>query len=224
MISTNPEFLIIEEYHAFLNHESFPCIAAKAALAKQQAKCLVADHLACPHNDGSILQFLYDFVDVYRSSGELYHSAAIIFKGPEDIDESSFDKFLWMRLQSLSNMDAMNYSYDERVNKDPHSSEFSFSLKQEAFFVIGLHPAGSRPARQFKYPTLVFNPHAQFEQLKHNGKFEKMQEVVRKRDLNHSGSINPMLDNYGASSEAYQYSGRVYDDKWKCPLNTTWRT
>ena len=33
-----------------------------------------------------------------------------------------------------------------------------------------------------------------------------------------SGSINPMLARHGESSEARQYSGRVVDEDWKCPL------
>ena len=135
------------------------------------------------------------------------------------MDEVSFDRFLWMRLQSLSNLDLKNYSYDDRVASDPHSPDFSFSLKQEAFFIIGLHPGGSRIARQFEYPTLTFNPHAQFEQLRELNKFERMQEVVRKRDLEYSGSVNPMLKDYGVASEVYQYSGRHYDENWKCPFN-----
>ena len=42
---------IIEEYLAFLRNKDFPCIGAKAALARQQAKYIVADHMACPKDD-----------------------------------------------------------------------------------------------------------------------------------------------------------------------------
>ncbi|MBC7912644.1 MAG: YqcI/YcgG family protein [Pyrinomonadaceae bacterium] len=209
---------IIGNYLDYIKNEDFPCIAAKAALGREQIKCLVADHIACPHDDQRILDFMYDFVDNYRNSTELYHSATIIFKGPENIDEQSFDRFLWMRLQAISNLDLVNYSYDDRVDSNPHSADFSFSLKEEAFFVIGMHPGSSRMTRQFQYPTLTFNPHAQFEQLRELNKFEKMQEVVRKRDLKYSGSVNPMLKDYGVASEVYQYSGRQYDENWKCPF------
>lgn len=34
----------------------------------------------------------------------------------------------------------------------------------------------------------------------------------------YSGSINPMLEDFGTSSEVYQYSGRKYDAEWRCPL------
>ncbi|HEY0054690.1 MAG TPA: guanitoxin biosynthesis heme-dependent pre-guanitoxin N-hydroxylase GntA [Pedobacter sp.] len=210
---------IIQEYIEYIASDGFPCIAAKAAVAKQQVQCIVADHLACPHNDEEILQFIYDFVDSYRDSDALYHSAAVIFKGPEEINEELFENLLWMRLQSLADLDLKRYDYDKRVDSNPDSGKFSFSLKEEAFFIIGLHPANSRLTRRFNYPVLTFNPHAQFEELRDLNKFENMQRVVRKRDLAFSGSVNPMLENYGTSSEAHQYSGKQYDDEWQCPLN-----
>ncbi len=193
-------------------------MAAKTALNWKQLSCLVVDHLACPKDDAAILEFLYDFVDTYRQSGKLYHSAAIIFRGPAAPDEAQFEELFWQRMQSLSNLDARRYGYDPRVVADPTSPEFSFSLKEEAFFVIGLHPGSSRPARQFKYPTLVFNAHQQFEQIRNNNSYNKLRDTIRARDEAYSGSINPMLRNFGDSSEAYQYTGKLLDDAWQCPF------
>ncbi|MEO6649189.1 MAG: guanitoxin biosynthesis heme-dependent pre-guanitoxin N-hydroxylase GntA [Chitinophagaceae bacterium] len=213
---------IIEEYTDFLHAREFPCVAARAAIDKQQVKCLVVDHMACPKDDIEILHFLYDFIDNYRSSSEFFHSASVIFKEPTSINEDLFDVLLWQRLQALSNLDALKYGYDRRVAADPSSPQFSFSLKEEAFFIIGLHPASSRQGRRFNYPTLAFNPHAQFEQLRETNRYTKMKNIVRKRDIAFSGSINPMLEDYGESSEVYQYSGRVYDNKWQCPLKNNY--
>lgn len=209
---------IIEEYTHFLDAKDFPCVAARAAIAKRQMKCMVADHLACPNDDKAILSFLYDFIDDYRSSGNLFHSASIIFKGPDDINEDLFDTLLWRRLQSLADLDSLKHKRDNRVNHDPSSPEYSFSIKEEAFFIIGMHPANSRQARKFSYPVLAFNPHAQFEHLRQTDSYGKMQHIVRKRDIAFSGSVNPMLKDFGKSSEVYQYSGRMYDDNWQCPL------
>jgi FPC/CPF motif-containing protein YcgG len=208
----------IKEYFSYLNANQFPCIGAKATLARHQIKCMVADDMACPKDDNTILEFLYSFVDDYRVSKSFYHSAAIIFKGPGAINEEMFDVLMWQRLQSLADLDAKNYSYDKRVNADPSSVKFSFSLKEEAFYIIGLHNNNSRLARQFSYPTLVFNPHAQFEHLRKTSKYDRMKNVIRKRDMAYSGSINPMLEDFGKSSEVYQYSGQQYDETWKCPL------
>jgi FPC/CPF motif-containing protein YcgG len=211
--------LVFEEYKEYVNNKEFACVAAKAALAKQQIQCMVAGHMACPRDDNAILKFLYQFIDTYRSSAELYHSAVVVFEPSGIAGEEMFDALLWQRLQALSAMDAKGNSYDSRVEAAPSSPKFSFSLKQEAFFIIGLHPNSSRSVRRFKYPALVFNPHQQFEQLKETNKYESLKKVVRKRDLSVSGSINPMLEDFGEASEVYQYSGRQYDEKWQCPLN-----
>ncbi len=209
---------IIGAYHAFLAKKDFACVAAKAALTKNHIKCLVVEHMACPKDDEAILDFLYLFVDDYRTTTEPFHSVAIIFQEPQIHNEAMFEKFLWQRLQSLSNLDAKNYKYDNRVASDPSSAKFSYSLKEEAFFIIGLHPGSSRPTRQFAYPTIVFNPHAEFEKLREYDRYNKLKAVVRKRDMEYSGSLNPMLDDFGKTSEVYQYSGQKYEADWQCPL------
>lgn len=212
---------IVEEYLAYLKNKSFPCVAAKAAQALNHIKCMVADHMACPKDDRAILKFLYDFVDEYRNSKKSFHSAAIIFKGPEFQNEEIFDELLWKRIQALADMDAENYEYDKRVDDEPSSANFSFSLKEEAFFIIGLHCSSNRPARQFRYPTLVFNPHAEFEKLRETNRYNNMKDIVRKREIEFSGTLNPMLADFGDSSEVFQYSGRNYDNQWQCPLKIT---
>lgn len=210
---------IIREFTAHLEDKMYPCVAAKAAVAKQQLSIMVAGHMACPKDDKDILSFIYDFTDTYRKSDKLFHSVVIIFPETEVYNEQMYDQFFWSRLQALSDKDAELYDYDNRVDPDPESENFSFSLKGEAFFVIGLHPASGRDARRFKYPAIVFNPHAQFEKLREAGQYEKMKNIVRKKDVALSGSINPMLQDFGDASEIYQYTGRQLSKNWKCPLH-----
>lgn len=210
---------IKQQYLTYIDQKDFACIAAKAALGRKQIHCMVADSMQCSKDDAAILRFLYDFIEEYRHSSEQYHSAAVIFKHPIVHDELVFEKLFWEKLQALSNIDALHYSYDRRVGNDPASPDFSFSLKQEAFFIVGLHPASSRATRQFQYPTVVFNPHMQFEELRDLGKYEAMKKTIRKRDKAYSGTVNPMLNDFGDVSEVYQYSGRQYGTGWKCPLN-----
>ncbi len=51
-----------------------------------------------------------------------------------------------------------------------------------------------------------------------------MKNAIRKRDVAFSGSVNPMLEDFGKTSEVYQYSGRNYDSNWQCPLKITHAT
>jgi FPC/CPF motif-containing protein YcgG len=46
-----------------------------------------------------------------------------------------------------------------------------------------------------------------------------MKKVVRRRDELYSGSVNPMLKDFGEAPEVFQYSGKQYDSTWKCPLH-----
>ncbi len=190
---------IIEEYKEFIANKDFACVAAKAALARQQIHGMVAGHMACPKDDRAILNFLYQFVDTYRNSAEMYHSAVVIFEPMHVANEQMFDNLLWQRLQALSRLDAQTHGYDPRVDADPASPNFSFSLKEEAFFIIGLHPGSSRMARQFEYPALVFNPHQQFQQLKETQKYQSLKKVVRKRDVGVIGVYKPYARRFWCS-------------------------
>jgi FPC/CPF motif-containing protein YcgG len=210
---------IIESFYDFIKRRDYPCVAAKAAAAQDHISCMVAPDMESDNDDKEVLHFIYRFIDAYRSSPEKYHSAAVLFENPTNASEDEFEAILWKKLQSLSDLDAKQYPYDQRVSSDPNSPHFSFSLKQEAFFIVALHPQSSRLARRFMHPVLVFNPHQQFELLRQNNHFDHMKETVRQRDQHFSGSINPMLEDFGMYPETKQYSGRVHEEHWKCPLH-----
>ena len=209
---------IIKAFNSFIRNDSSVCVGAKGALAKDNITIMVAEHLDRYDEDKEILSFAYNFIREYREAGEGFHSLVIIFKDPVDIAEDKFEEMMWRRLQSLKDIDATKFAYDKRVSPDPSSPSFSFSLMEEAFFIIALHPLSSRMARRFSYPALVFNPHAQFENLRRTESYEKIKKINRERDIKLSGSINPMLKDFGEASEAIQYSGRQHNDQWKCPL------
>ncbi len=211
--------IIEEEYRNFLSSRDYPCVGARASVAAGHISCLEAADMSSNADDHRILEFLHEFVDRYRSGDGKYYSAAVVFRQPRILTEERYEELLWERLQNLHELDAEYYSYDPRVKLDPASPDFSFSLKTEAMFIIGLHPESSRKARRFAYPALAFNPHGQFEVLKESGKYESFKHTVRERDRNFSGSINPMLRDFGTTSEASQYSGKFYAEDWVCPLN-----
>lgn len=212
---------IIQQFRNFIQDKSYPCVAARSASARNHIPCLVASHMGCPNDDRRILDFIYQFIKDYRQSIEPLHSAAVLFALPESATEEAFDIMLWERLQALARMDAKHFSYDRRVDPDPNSPHFSFSIGEEAFFIIGLNPGAERKSRQFNFPAMIFNPHAQFEVLRNANQYDKMKRIVRKRDILYSGSVNPMLTDFGEASEAWQYSGRKYTRDWTCPLKVT---
>ena len=107
----------------------------------------------------------------------------------------------------------------QTVSADASSATFAWSFAGCAYYVIGMHPGSSRLARQFPYPALVFNLHAQFDKLRAEGKWERMRDTIRARDEAWQGSANPMLSDFGEHSEARQYSGRAVEKDWTPPFS-----
>lgn len=207
------------EFSSIVRSRAFPCVGAKAALAQGQIDSAVYGDIDQANSDLAIRHDLQAFIDTLDPESPVMQSFAAIFNGPELLSEHNFEKALWNRLQSLHNLDAVTgQPWDPSASKDPQSPHFAVSLCGTAFFVIGLHPNASRPARRFPFPALIFNSHAQFERLRAEGRFEPMRTIIRRNELQTSGSINPMLNDFGETSEARQYSGREVDDGWNCPF------
>ena len=206
--------------HAHVADPAFPCVGAKAALAKGTLHVLACNRIDSGWDDLRIHDGLLRFAEAYREEPALFRSFAVIFEGPDDLSEAAFEALLWKRVQSLSDKDVWRgQSYDDAVSPDPENPHFSLSFGGEAFFIVGLHPHASRPARRFPRPVMVFNLHDQFETLRAQGKYENMREKIMVRDEALAGTRNPMLQRHGEASEARQYSGREVSDAWKCPFS-----
>lgn len=209
---------LAHEFRAFLARRDFPCVGAKAALARDQIQFLVARDITSAWDDLRIYPALFNFAESYRSQSNLFQSFVVLFKGPHSLNEAEYESSLWERLQSLTDTDGLHGQvHDARVSANPEDPHFSLSFASEAFFVVGLHPNANRPARKFRHPAIVFNPHEQFEKLREEGRYDGLKETIGKRDETLSGSRNPMLHTFGERSEASQYSGRVVDGTWRCP-------
>jgi len=204
---------------AHIAARDFPCVGAKAAQAKGTLDILGARDIASAWDDLRIHERLRCFAARYRAEPTLFRSLAVVFAGPDDLSEEAFEQAIWQRIQSLSDKDVwLGQAWDRRVSPDPANPHFSLSFGGEAFFVVGLHPRASRPARRFARPAMVFNLHDQFETLREQGTYETMREKIMVRDEALAGSRNPMLARHGEASEARQYSGRVVDGGWRCPF------
>jgi len=223
MTTKSPEserlLLFANQFQNFIRNPDFPCVGAKSALAGGMLHTIVARDLTSSWNDLEIHRELMNWTREYKSDPSGLRSLAVLFNDPADLDEEMFEQALWERIQSLADKDAWKgLPYDPRVCPDPQNPHFSLSFGGEAFFVIGLHPGASRPARRFPKPVLVFNLHDQFERLRADGRYERMRERILARDAELAGSTNPMLTRHGEASEAAQYSGRVVENDWKCPF------
>lgn len=212
--------MLAQQFRDFIDAPDFPCVGAKSALARGSLRIVPARDIRSAWNDLQIHDELLGWTAAYRRDPAGLRSLAIVFQGPADLAEVAFEAALWDRLQSLADKDAWRgQHYDPKVSRDPADPHFSLSFGGEGFFVVGLHPGASRPARRFARPVLVFNLHDQFEQLRSEGRYERMRERIIRRDIALAGTANPMLQRHGEGSEAAQYSGRVVPNGWQCPFH-----
>ena len=210
---------LAEKFIEFVKRDIFPCVGAKAALQRGGMRFVVARDFRSGWDDLRIMPALLDLAQAYRSNPQLFQSLVVIFEDGAPDDELMFEKRLWARLQSLADKDEwLGQPLDERVANKPDDPHFGMSFGGEGFFVVGLHPRASRPARRFERPVMVFNLHDQFEQLRTDGRYGKLRDTILERDFMLAGSSNPMLAAHGSISAARQYSGRAVGAAWQCPF------
>lgn len=197
----------------------FPCVGARSAMNQGGYRFGMYPELATEDGTAGLAHDLAAFIAEQEGLGieGQYHTFIAAFDAPKTITPEEFETLLWEQLRLLHDLD--REPWDERVERDPADPRFSFSFGGRAFFVVGLSPMSPRWARRFPWPTLAFNPHEQFEELRASGPFDRIQEVIRERDRHLEGDINPNLSNFGEHPEARQYSGREVGDDWRCPVD-----
>jgi len=215
-----PLFKTIDDaYKDFILTQKHPCVMAKTLFTMNDYHLHVYNTTQDTADLSQLLNDLEAFIDQYDFESNTFESFLAVFPLEHFETELKFENRLWQTLQKLHELD--DCDWDASVSDNPEDPEFSFSLKGHAFYIVGLHPNSSRMARQSPYPTIVFNLHAQFEQLRAMGSYKKVKKRIRKRDKKLQGHINPVLKDFGKDSETKQYSGRAVDNAWKCPFHKT---
>lgn len=190
---------------------------ANTVFSMEQYSIHTYDRLGSKTTASLLLKALGEYIENYDFKGKSFESFIVVFPDTTIETELEFENLLWRQLQFIHEMDSV--PWDSKVSDDPNHPDFSFSILGHAFYVVGLHPKSSRMARKAPYPTLVFNLHSQFDQLREMGVYHKIRDKIRQRDKALQGSINPVLEDFGHSSEARQYSGRNIGEAWKCPFH-----
>ncbi|MGI8508109.1 MAG: guanitoxin biosynthesis heme-dependent pre-guanitoxin N-hydroxylase GntA [Gemmatimonadaceae bacterium] len=214
-----------EAFRAFVGTPDFPCLAGKGAV--RQGGCSIGIYGTLGETDRAtdtattLARDLAIFAAQPLPTGPGFVTFAAVFPDLETSSEDEFERRLWAQLELLHNLDDPSAGWDPTVSSDPEDARFSFSFGGRAFFVVGLHPKSSRIARRFQWPTLIFNPQAQFTRLRADGRFGKLRAAIRDREVALQGSLNPNLADFGEMSEARQYSGREAETDWRCPFNHT---
>ena len=216
-----PEFaartLAEHAFVSFVDAPHFPCVGAKSALSRQRMRFGHYQSMGDEESARSLCTDLEAFsAEFPRQTTEPVSFVALF--AAERLDEMQFEYRLWRHLQRMHDADCQRFDWDASVSADPRDKSFSFSIGGRAFFVVGMHPGASRLARRTAVPCLVFNFHDQFERLKDQDKYARLQRAIRDRDIRLQGMPNPVLAHFGDASEARQYSGRPVGTEWRCPF------
>ncbi|QAA81091.1 YqcI/YcgG family protein [Aequorivita sp. H23M31] len=210
--------IIEADFKEFIIDKKHPCVMANTVFAMGDYDLKVYDKLGTKGSAKELLEDIKNYLSDYNFSDNKFKTLIAVFPEADVASEIEFENLLWRQLQFVHDID--NVEWDHRVSQDPENNNFSFSIGGRAFYVIGMHPKSSRMARRAPYTTLVFNLHWQFEKLREMGVYHKVRDKIRKRDKALQGQINPVLADFGDSSEARQYSGRNVGEKWKCPFHS----
>ena len=196
-------------------HPDYPCLGARSVFNRDRATVVALGAMATHDATTRLHDALRDFGrDTDQGAG--FASLVAVFPDTTIDDEAHFESLLWRQLEQLHEVD--HQRWNPQVSDDPGNPHFAFSVAGTAYFVVGLHPAASRIARRTPLPTLVFNLHQQFEDLRASDRFERMRDTIRRRDSALQGDVNPMVADHGAGSEARQYSGRAVPTDWTAPV------
>jgi FPC/CPF motif-containing protein YcgG len=207
-----------EAFRKFVMDPAFPCVGAKAAVNDEQYGFAAYNELGAADATEGLCRDLCHLVYSGILASSEYSTFVAVFQKPLDLTETDFEARLWLQLRALHVADARYFAWDKNVSRNPLDPHFSFSFAGQAFYIVGMHGNSSRRSRSFPWPALIFNPHEQFERLRTDGKWRRIQKTIRARDVALQGSINPMLRDFGEQSEARQYSGRPVPQDWTPPF------
>ena len=208
-----------EDLQAHISNETFSCVGAKAALNGDLFRFGFYQKMNAPETNQLLAHDLRIFAAEQKNVETNFASFAAIFGDQVFENEFVWEESLWAQLKNLHEIDRKQFVWDTSVSSNPEDVNFSFSIAGTGFFIVGLYPKSSRKARRFSRMALVFNPHALFDRLRENGRYNRLQKTIRKRELKLQGSLNPNLSDFGTQSEARQYSGRAVEENWKCPFH-----
>ena len=211
---------IEQEFETFVNSERFSCLVGKGVVHQDGHVVRAYPPLGTRAAARALATDLAAF-GKGTSSAEGLRAFAAVFPDRAPRTELAFETRLWAQLQRLHESDSHDAEWDPSVSDDGDDPMFSFSFGGLAYFIIGLHAHSSRISRGFRWPALVFNPHSQFGRLRGEGRFKRIQQTIREREIAVQGSLNPNLADFGERSEARQYSGRAVEDGWRCPFHRT---
>jgi FPC/CPF motif-containing protein YcgG len=206
--------LVHNQFRAMVLSSAFPCLGASGALRRDEYQFAVYSDLGSRAAVEANAKDLHSFVEGFETGSNGVAVLVACFGGPVISSEEQFEQALFGHLESLHRVDERR---EPNPAIDPTDDDRGFIFHRRNFFIVGFHPAASRWARRFAWPVLVFNSLSHEVELRKSGKYDRVKEKIRDRDVRLQGSLNPSLD----LCQAAQFSGRTVGPDWNPPGDFT---
>ncbi|MEU0214027.1 guanitoxin biosynthesis heme-dependent pre-guanitoxin N-hydroxylase GntA [Streptomyces sp. NPDC006265] len=201
--------LVHHQFRAMMLSGVYTCLGGSAAIRQDKYRLGLYGPLSSTAAIDGCADDLRRFTEDFPRATHAVAVFVAVFDGPLCVDEVSFERVLWDQLRGMNRVDGCGTG--EPVTLDGGDDGVVFADRR--FFVVGLHPAASRWARRFAWPTLVFNALTHDELLRSKGQQERMRDKIRSRDVRLQGSVNPAVD----LPRIAQFAGRMVDSDWRPP-------
>ena len=207
------------DIEALVKQKFYPCVAAVQSVAKKDYVVQSARGFGTGTDRQAIRGAICKYLQEWKKTRSTTYTLWITFPEDQVTTEEEFEKLMWSEISNMTSIEESKKEWAEGWSKNPTDPNFTLCIHGQAFFVVGLHPLSSRPARRFPYPAIVMNAFDQFEDLTEQGLYEPMVSKNREREMRFSGSLNPMVETHGDKWESIQFSGRDNSKEWKCPFH-----
>ena len=204
---------------ALVGQKFYPCVAAVQSVAKKDYVVHEAREFGTGVDRDGIRKAICDYLRSWMKTRSTTYTLWLTYPNDQVTTEDEFEQRMWSQLSNFTSLEEREQDWAPGWSQDPKDPNFTLCIGGQAFFVVGLHPLSSRPARRFPYPAIVLNAFEQFEDLTRQGAYEAMVEKNRQREIRFSGDLNPMVEEHGDKWESIQFSGKTNSSDWKCPFH-----
>src|SRR5262249_55256652 len=155
--------LIHSQFRGMITSPAFPCLGGSGAIHRGDYRFAVYGALGSPDAIRPCASDLASFLGKCPADRNPVAVFVAAFRQPVIPTELAFETALWEQLRGLHELDAHGDAAHRQsggsdgLPTDVKNEDPGFFFCDREFFVVGLHPASSRWARRFGWPTLVFN-------------------------------------------------------------------
>ena len=202
-----------DEWSATLLDSAFPCVGGAGAVRRGDYSHRTYKSLESGLSADECARDLEEFLSSRDRADFPVSVFTASFLEPSSLDEEGFELALWRFLEMLRQRDQVADSVDEAGIDLDEPDDIGYVFGGRHLFIVGMHPTASRFARRFAFPTLVFNALSHATPLRETGRFERMADRIRARDIRLQHEVNPSIH----LPRPAQFSGRLNQPGWECP-------